>query len=224
VEARGAHGWVAVRADFRGLPQREAGRQGQRAAAVWAAFPARLWQARTWRAGSAGPVRGKCLALRCGRVEGDGSRHLGWLSGQRPGRGQAGERQYYWSNFPAHTPLAVRVEYAPRRPWVEHWHEEAKELWGGEQYQGRLWEGFHRQAVTLRLAYSFLGWLGWHERQQPRRPGRPRGAFSPAARSPALFASGSPAQPRRLAAGGGYLGIIPHRSHYSLPATADLTK
>jgi SRSO17 transposase len=222
--ARGERCCVAVRAAFRVLPRREAGRRGQRADAVLAASPARLWQALTWRQGSAGPLRGKFLALRGWRVDGEGTRHIGWLIGQRPSRGQTGERKYYWSNFPAHTPLAVMVEDAHRRPWVEQYHEEAKELLGWDQYQGRLWEGFHRQAVTVMLAYSFLVWLEWHERQQQRRPGRPRGAFSPPPRPPALFVGGSPAQHRRLVTGGCYRGVIPHRSHYSLPATADLTK
>ncbi|MDQ3831647.1 MAG: IS701 family transposase [Candidatus Tectomicrobia bacterium] len=224
LETRRERYCVAVRADFRVTPTRTQGGRSQRADAALATWPARHWQAVTWRQGSAGPLRGKFLALRCWRVDGDGSRHMGWLIGQRPSRGQAGERKYYWSNFPAHTPPAIMVEYAHRRPWVEQYHEEAKELLGWDQYQGRLWEGFHRQAVTVMLAYSFLVWLEWQERQQQRRPGRPRGAFSPAARSPALLIGSSPAQHRRLAAGGRHPGVIPHRSHCSLPAPTDLTK
>jgi SRSO17 transposase len=220
---RGERYCVAVRADFRVTLSGGEGTRGQRAEAVLAATPARQWQAVTWREGSTGPLRGTFVALRCWRVEGDGTRHRGWLIGQRPGRGQTGERKYYWSNFPAHTPLAGMVEYGQRRPWVEQYHEEAKELLGWEQYQGRLWEGFHRQAGIVMLAYSFLVWLEWRERPQQRRAGRPRGAFSPAARPPALFVGSSPAQHRRLAAGGRYRGVIPHRSHSSFLSTADLT-
>lgn len=192
LEARGERYCVAVRADFRvRLTRAEEGKR-QRVDAVLATLPARHWQAVTWRQGSAGPLRGKFIALRCWRVDGDGTAHLGWLIGQRPGRGQASDRKYYWSHFPAHTPLAVMVEYVHRRPWVEQYHEEAKELLGWDQYQGRLWEGFHRHTVTVMLAYSFLVWLEWQERRQQRPRGRPRGAFSPAPGPPALPLTGPP--------------------------------
>jgi SRSO17 transposase len=224
LEARGERYCVAVRADFRVTLLRAASPRSQRVDAVLAALPARHWQALTWREGRAGPLRGKVVALRCGRVDGDGTHHSGWLIGQRPSRGQAGERKDYWSHCPAHTPLAVMAEYAQRRPWVEQSQEEAKELWGWEQYQGRLWEGFHRQAATVMRAYSFLVWREWQERPQPRRRGRPRGAFSPAPRPPALLIACSPSPHRRLAAGGCYPGVIPHRPHHSFSSATNLTK
>jgi SRSO17 transposase len=224
LEARGERYCVAVRADFRvRLTRAEEGNR-QRVDVVLATCPARHWQAVTWRQGSAGSLRGKVVALRCWRVDGDGTTHIGWLIGQRPGRGQTGDRKYYWSNFPAHTPLAVMVEYTHRRCWVEQYHEEAKELLGWDQYQGRLWEGFHRHAVTVMLAYSFLVWLEWHERQQRRRPGPPRGVFSPAPGSSPLLAACSPSPHRRLATGRGYPRVIHHRTHHSLPPYANLTK
>ena len=92
-------------------------------------------------------------------MDGDGTRHVGWLIGQRPGRDQHGDWKYFWSDFPAHTPLAVLVEYAHRRHWVEQYHEEAKTELGWDQYQGRRWDGFHRHAITVMLSYSFLVWL-----------------------------------------------------------------
>jgi len=33
--------------------------------------------------------------------------------------GQSGDWKYCWSDFPAPMPLAVMVEYAQRRHWVE---------------------------------------------------------------------------------------------------------
>ncbi|MEW6301469.1 MAG: hypothetical protein AB1671_27670, partial [Thermodesulfobacteriota bacterium] len=63
------------------------------------------------------------------------------------------------------------VEYTHRRCGGEQSQEEAKELLGWDQYQGRLWAGFHRHAVTALVAYSFLVWLAWHERPSTRRPG-----------------------------------------------------
>jgi hypothetical protein len=77
-------------------------------------------------------------------------------------------------------PLAVLVEYAHRRHPVERFHQDAKELLGWDQYQGRLWHGFHRHAALVMLSYSFLVWQEWQQRQQqPRTCGRPRGRFSP---------------------------------------------
>src|SRR5205807_2047069 len=142
----------------------------------------------------------KFLALRCWRVDGDGKRHLGWLIGQRPGRGTRGDWKYFWSNFPATTPLAVLVEYAHRRHWVEQYHEEAKTELGWDQYQGRRWDGFRRQAVTVLLSYSFLVWLEGREREQRQGRGRPRAAFSPSPRPSPPVPPGGPSPGERMAA------------------------
>jgi hypothetical protein len=91
------------------------------------------------------------------------------------------------------------VEYVHRRHWVERFHEEAKGLLGWDQYQGRLWPGFHRHAVTVLLAYSYLVWREWELRQSRRRRGRPRRAFSPSAGSAADAATGGPSPGGRLA-------------------------
>lgn len=74
------------------------------------------------------------------------------------------------------------VEYMHRRYWVEQFHEEAKSLLGWDQYQGRLWHGFHRNTSLVMLSYCFLVWWEWRERQRQTRRGRPRQAFSPSAR------------------------------------------
>src|SRR6266511_4300154 len=95
------------------------------------------------------------------------------------GRGQHGDWKYFWSDFPASTPLAVLVEYVHRRHWVEQYHEEAKTDLGWDQYQGWCWDGFHQHAITVMLSYSFLVWLEGREREQRKVSGRPRAAFSP---------------------------------------------
>jgi SRSO17 transposase len=169
---------AAVRADFpvtlapRGAPT-------QRAGAVVAAQPASAWRTIRWREGSKGWLRGRCVAVRCWRVLGDGGRRSGWLIGED---GSDGKRRYHWSNFRKQVPLARLVEYAHRRHWVEQYHEEAKGLLGWDQYQGRLWTGFHRNSVLVMLAYSFLVKEEWDHRQQVSPRGRPRGPFPPAAR------------------------------------------
>jgi len=172
---------VSVRASFTVSLSRRADALLQRADEVVAAWRPRQWHTLCWREGSRGRLKAQFAAVRCWRVDGDGQRHVGWLIGQRPARGESGEWKYLWSNFPLQTPLAKMVEYFHRRYWVEQYHEEAKTELGWDQYQGRLWHGFHRNAVTVMLSYSFLVWLEWRERMQQRRVGRPRCAFSPSA-------------------------------------------
>lgn len=170
-----------------------------RADEVLAAQPLQAWQTIAWSAGAKGWWRAKVLARRCWRVDGDGTRHVGWLIGQRPGRGQTGGGKYFWSDFPADTPLAVMVEYAQRRHWVEHYHEEAKTELGWDPYQGRRWDGFHRHAITVMLSYSFLVWLEAREREQRTRRGRPRATFSPAPGPPPPAFTGGPSSGERMA-------------------------
>ena len=92
-----------------------------------------------------------------------GHRRSGWLIGEDA---SDGKRRYYWSNFGPEVVLERMVEYAHRRHWVEQYHEEAKGLLGWDQYQGRLWPGFHRHAVSVMLAYSFLVSQEWQQRQE----------------------------------------------------------
>jgi SRSO17 transposase len=110
---------VAVRANFSVARGRGQDRPVRRADAVLAAQSRHAWHSIAWSEGAKGWGRAKFLALRCWRVDGDGSRHVGWLIGQRPGRGQQGDGKYFWSDFPPTTPLGVLVEYAHRRHWVE---------------------------------------------------------------------------------------------------------
>jgi SRSO17 transposase len=108
------------------------------------------------------------VAVRSWRVTSNGQRYLGWLVGERTTRGQPEERKYSWSNLPAETTLAELAGYAHRRHAIEQFHEEAKGELGWDQYQGWLWPGFHRHAVTVILAYSFLVWLERANSAAPR--------------------------------------------------------
>jgi SRSO17 transposase len=196
LEQRGERHVVAVRADFSVTLERGPESPVLRAAAVLAAQPRRDWHTITWREGAKGWWRAKLLALRCGRVDGDGSRQRGWLLGPRPGRSQHGDWKYCWSDFPATTPRARMVEYAHRRHWVEQYHEQAKPELGWDQDQGRRWDGFHRHPVTVILSYSFLVWLERWERERGRMRGRPRAAFSPTPGPPPPAAAGAPSSPQ----------------------------
>lgn len=191
---------MAVRANFSVVLGRGQDRPVRRADEVLVAQPRHAWRSIAWSEGAKGWWRAKVLALRCWRVDGESTRHVGWLIGQRPGRGQHGEWKYFWSDFPPTTPLAVLVEYAHRRHWVEQYHEEAKTELGWDQYQGRRWDGFHRHAVLVMLSYSFLVWVEARTRRQRQRQGRPRAAFSPPPRpTPPLAARGASAGQRMAA-------------------------
>ena len=185
---------MAVRANCSVVLSRSPACPVRRVDEVLVAHPRHAWRSIAWSEGATGWWRAKFLALRCWRVDGDSTRYVGWLIGQRPGRGQPGDWKYFWSAFPPTTPLEVLVEYAHRRHWVEQYHEEAKTALGWDQYQGRRWDGFHRQAGLVMLSYSFLVWVEARSRGQRQRPGRPRAAFSPAPGSaPPLAASGASA-------------------------------
>ena len=198
---------VAVRRDFAVVTRRRQPEPGRRAEAVLEELPASAWRTVRWREGSTGWLRGRFAAVRCWRVTSDGRRHLGWLLGEREAPGQEERRKYYWSNFGPEMPLATMVEYTHRRHWVERFHEEAKGLLGWDQYQGRLWTGFHRHAVTVMLAYSYLVWREWRQREARRGRGRPRRAFSPSAGPASEFAAGGASPSRRLAPVRGGQGV-----------------
>jgi len=132
------------------------------------------------------------VAVRCWRVTSAGQRQVGWLVGERATRGQAEERKYAWSNRSAAATLEELAGDVHRRSAVEPFHEEATGELGWDQYQGRLWPGIHRHAVTVMLAYRFLVWLELRQRRAVPRRGRPRDPFAPAPRSTAGHATRPP--------------------------------
>src|SRR5262249_11086958 len=172
---------VAVRKDFKVALTPDG--PARAAESVLAGQPARAWRTVRWREGSKGWLKGRFCAIRCWRAPSEGAERVeGWLIGERTSQG---ERKDDWSNFSAQAALEGMVEYAHRRYGVEQFHEEAKGLLGWDQYQGRLWPGFHRNSVLVMLAYSFLVIQEWQQRQERTLRGRPRRAFSPSAGPPA---------------------------------------
>jgi len=152
----------------------------QRADDLTAGLPRSAWKMVRWREGSEGKwLRGSFTAMRCWRVDGQGLRKIGWLMAERELPDGEGRNKWHWSNFPPSTPLERLVELMHRRHHIEQFHQEAKTLLGWDQYQGRLWRGFHRNAIITMLAYSFLVWLEFQQRQSIKLPGRPRQPFSP---------------------------------------------
>jgi SRSO17 transposase len=189
LEAR--HEWyvVAVRTDFPVCVGSTATSPVWRADELLHSVPRWQWRTVRWRRGTKGWLRKKFVAVRGWRVTSDGHRHEGWLVGERATQGQPEERKYYWSNLSAETLLEELAGLAHRRHAIEQFHEEAKGELGWDQYQGRLWPGFHRHAVTVMLAYSFLVWLARQQRYGPTGQGRQRDPFPPSAKASAPAAS-----------------------------------
>jgi SRSO17 transposase len=185
LEARQEPYVVGVRTDFPLTLRHTAPSRVWRADALLETVPRWQWRTIRWRRGTKGWLRKKFVALRCWRATSDGQRHEGWLLGERATQGQPEERKYFWSNLPAETPLEALAGLAHRRHAIEQFHEEAKGELGWDQYQGRLWPGFHRHAVTVMLAYSFLVWLELQQRRRAQRPGRPGDPVPPSAEAPA---------------------------------------
>jgi SRSO17 transposase len=185
LEARQERYVVAVRTDFQVSMGRMASTPVWRADELLHSVPRWQWRTIRWRRGTTGWLRKKFVAVRCWRVTSDGHRHHGWLVGERAPQGQPEERKYYWSNLPAEATLEELAGLAHRRHAIEQCHEEAKGELGWDQYQGRLWRGFHRHAVTVMLAYNFLVWLSQQPRHRDHRQGRRRDPFSPSAEVPA---------------------------------------
>jgi SRSO17 transposase len=181
LEARQERYVVAVRTDFPVSLQRAATSRVWRTDALIETVPRWQWRTVRWRRGTKGWLRQKFVAVRCWRVPSDGQRHEGWLVGERATRGQPEERKYFWSNLPPETPLEELAGLAHRRHAIEPFHEEAKGELGWDHYQGRLWPGFHRHAVIVLLAYSFLVWLKLQQRRHAMSPGRPGDPFPPSA-------------------------------------------
>jgi SRSO17 transposase len=183
LETRQAPYVVAVRTDFPVSVGSAVTSPVWRADELLHSVPRWQWRTVRWRRGTKGWLRKKFAAVRGWRVTTDGDRHAGWLVGERATQGQPEERKDFWSNLPPETPLETLAGYAHRRHASEQFHEEAKGELGWDQYQGRLWPGFHRHAVTVMLAYSFLVWL--EQRHRHTKRGRRRDPFPPSAEPPA---------------------------------------
>jgi hypothetical protein len=186
--------------------------------------PRGQWRTSRGRQGPTGGLRKKFVAVPCWRVPSDGQRHEGWLLGERATPGQPEERKDSWSNLPASAPLEELAGDAHRRHAVEQFHEAAKGDLGWDQYQGRLWPGFHRQAVTVILADSVLVWLERRQRRSQQRRGRPRDPFSPSAGSTEALAASGPSRGRSVVTPPSWAVVGHHGSVHGPLLTPVLTK
>ncbi|MCH9046194.1 MAG: IS701 family transposase [SAR324 cluster bacterium] len=152
----------APRPGRRGRPKKRPGLQDRiptRAAeAIVDGLPEEAWQRVSWRNGAKGPLVKQCARVRVYRAARTGG-HLaswGWLVGERPLPGHAGDPKFYFAWGLDELSLEDLVELVHLRWVIERFYQDAKGELGLDDYEGRLWPGFHRHVALVMLAHSFL--------------------------------------------------------------------
>jgi SRSO17 transposase len=157
-----------------------------RADEVIAERPPKAWKIVTWREGSKGSMRRQFTALRMHWGKGCQARSLddprtktsaeGWLIAERPlaiENDADGETKYYFSNLPAKTPLKELAKAVRSRWPIEQFYQDAKQLCGLGDFQGRSWNGLHRHVALVMLSYSFLALTRWQAKTPSTVPTLP---------------------------------------------------
>lgn len=156
----------------------------QEAATILASLPESAWQTVAWREGTKGALVKEFARVRVYRT-GPRGKHLpsaGWLIGERPLPGRAGDPKYYFAFGLDDLPIDDLVEIAHVRWVVERFYQDAKGELGLDDYEGRLWTGFHRHVALVMLAHSYLTLrqsYGAELHARPPNPGARRKGASP---------------------------------------------
>jgi len=182
----------------RGRPRKRPGVEQrvptQSAEAIAEALPAEQWQRVSWRNGAKGPLVKQCARVRVYRAarKGGHTDSAGWLIAERPLPGHAGDSKYYMAWGLDELSLEDLVELVHVRWVIERFYQDAKGELGLDDYEGRLWPGFHRHVALVMLAHSYLTLRqSYGPSDHSQRPGPPARGFPP----------GGPAQYGRPAAG-----------------------
>jgi SRSO17 transposase len=122
------------------------------------------WTSLSWRIGTRGPLKARFAAGRIRiadgppqRIHDKGQQHMpgeeAWLIGEhRP----SGERKYYLATLPAEANLRTLAATIKARWVCEQAHQQMKEELGLDHFEGRSWQGLHRHALMVMIAYAFL--------------------------------------------------------------------
>ena len=122
------------------------------------------WRMVTWRTGTKGPLKAAFAARRVRLADGPAVRLHGRNNQHMPGEevwlvGEcraSGERKSYLSNLPANTPLKWLAAPIKARWVCAQAHQQLKEEWGLDHFEGRSWMGLHRHALMTLIAFAFL--------------------------------------------------------------------
>jgi SRSO17 transposase len=131
------------------------------------ALPAEAWRRVLWREGSRGPQQSRFAAVRVHPARGiDKSNHTDtireadlqpeqWLLIHWP-EGEPSPTKAWLSNLPADTDLTTLVALARLRWRIERDHQETKQLFGFDHYEGRTWHGLHHHLAFVIAAGQFV--------------------------------------------------------------------
>ena len=128
------------------------------AKAILDGLPAEAWRPVAWREGSKGALVKACARVRVYRTGQHGKpiASSGWLVGERPLEGHAGDRKqsFVWGLDELGMEGLIGL---PHVRWViERFYQDAKGELGLDDYEGRLWPGLHRHLALVMLAHCFL--------------------------------------------------------------------
>ena len=122
------------------------------------------WSELSWRNGTKGPLKAQFAAVRVRiadgppqRIHDKGQQHMpgeeAWLVGEHRA---SGERKYHLATLPADTDLKTLAATIKARWCCEQAHQQMKQELGLDHFEGRSWQGLHRHALMVMIAYAFL--------------------------------------------------------------------
>jgi SRSO17 transposase len=121
-------------------------------------LPPKVWSRIAWREGTKGALVKESTRVRVYRT-GQHGKHLesaGWLIGERPLKGRAGDRKQFLVWGLDELGLQELIGMLHVRWVIERFYQDAKGELGLDDYEGRLWHGFHRHMALVMLAHCYL--------------------------------------------------------------------